>query len=72
MSITLFAECITPTSPTNGSLTVSTDKTEVAYICDLGFTIDGPSVRTCLIDGTGWSSVDPSCSTCILYISIFT
>ena len=55
------AECNDPLAPDNGTVTVSDDKTQAVYTCNLGFTIQGVSSRSCQDDGTGWSSGDPTC-----------
>ncbi|XP_053400600.1 CUB and sushi domain-containing protein 3-like [Mercenaria mercenaria] len=57
-------ECNEPLSPDNGTVTVSNDKTQAEYMCNLGFTLHGVSTRTCQSEGTGWSSSDPVCVGC--------
>ncbi|KAL4229789.1 hypothetical protein ACF0H5_010180 [Mactra antiquata] len=56
--------CVSPSVPTNGSVILSANLSMVTYSCDLGFTINGPEVRYCETDGTGWTSLDPTCTLC--------
>ena len=40
---------------------MSEDNQTVTYTCAVGRTLVGPSNRECQVDGTGWSSSEPSC-----------
>ncbi|XP_060586065.1 P-selectin-like [Ruditapes philippinarum] len=59
-----LCQCNDPSIPDNGTVTVSNDRTQAVYTCNLGFTLHGVSKRTCPDDGTGWSSDDPVCVGC--------
>ena len=51
--------CQSPKPLANGTM-VSNGAT-VNYTCDLGYTINGITSRSCASDGTGWSGNDPLC-----------
>ncbi|XP_045204681.2 sushi, von Willebrand factor type A, EGF and pentraxin domain-containing protein 1-like isoform X2 [Mercenaria mercenaria] len=59
-------KCITPVTPVDGSVSVSdTAQGPVAtYLCELGYSINGPASRLCQNDGSGWEGTDPTCNIC--------
>ena len=61
ISVLYNAVCSDPTAPTNGTVSVSVDKTTAIYTCDVWTTLNGVSPQSCGNDGTGWSSTDPEC-----------
>ena len=60
-SLFVISECNPPTPILYGNLTMSEDNQTVTYTCEVGRTLVGPSNRECQVDGTGWSSSEPSC-----------
>ena len=56
-----YSVCNSPPPPENGYISSQDGNTTAIYTCKSGFTIDGPSVRTCQSDGTGWTETDPIC-----------
>ena len=56
-------DCGDPGTPTNGqrSLSSTTYNSVVTYTCDVGYTLQGASSRTCQADGQ-WSGSVPQCS----------
>ncbi|XP_053399292.1 CUB and sushi domain-containing protein 3-like [Mercenaria mercenaria] len=56
--------CIDPDPPTHGNVDVTADKTLATYTCDVGYTLNGKSSRTCQTDGSAWTETGPSCSLC--------
>lgn len=52
--------CNKPGMLTNG--TVVANGSLAIYMCNLGFSLNGESIRTCQTDGSGWSGNDPKCS----------
>ncbi|KAL4230224.1 Sushi [Mactra antiquata] len=56
--------CNHPGSLDNGNVTITTDDLTSIYTCNIGYTISGPSTRTCSDDGSGWSDEQPSCVLC--------
>ena len=58
--------CQSPKPLANGTM-VSNGAT-VNYTCDLGYTINGITSRSCASDGTGWSGNDPFCGNFICFI----
>lgn len=60
--------CNSPSSPANGN--VVADGTTATYTCTIGYTISGPSSRTCQPDSTGWSGANPSCVQCTELTSV--
>ena len=47
--------------PTNGDIAISSDGRTATYTCSAGFTLNGDTVRVCLMDGTAWNGTDPTC-----------
>ena len=58
----LSAACETPTSPTNGAVTVSADGTTATYTCIANYTLTGDASRTCQTATNTWTGSDPMCS----------
>ena len=50
------------TSPSHGqvSATSTTFGSVASYICDTGYNLQGPDIRTCQVDGI-WSGTNPTC-----------
>ncbi|XP_052281318.1 sushi, von Willebrand factor type A, EGF and pentraxin domain-containing protein 1-like [Dreissena polymorpha] len=44
--------------------TVTDNGTIATYSCKVGYSLGGAHIRTCALDGTGWSGTSPACSTC--------
>ena len=55
----LVCESLSP--PINGDITMSADGKTATYTCTAGFTVNGDSVRVCLMDGTAWNGTAPTC-----------
>lgn len=58
----ISAPCQTLTPPTGGSVSLATDgyQTNATYTCDLGYTLNGFEIITCMSDGT-WNLSQPHC-----------
>ncbi|KAL4229790.1 hypothetical protein ACF0H5_010181 [Mactra antiquata] len=54
--------CKSPPELGNGNIQENGDS--VTYTCNIGYSLNGPTQRTCNTDGTGWDGSDPSCSEC--------
>ena len=48
-------------SPLSGNVTITPNLTSALYTCDIGYTIDGLTERSCSDNGAGWSGVQPAC-----------
>ena len=48
-----------PNSISNGELIA--DGSMAVYSCNLGYSLNGVTERSCQTDGSGWSDSDPSC-----------
>ena len=57
----LISVCNPPQAPVNGDLRIPDEYFTAVYTCQTGYTINGPSLRTCQSDGSGWSGDDPIC-----------
>lgn len=68
--------CIAPSSVPNGTLFIHSDGGNVDYQCDVGFSLHGDSMRSCTVDGSGWSGEQPFCGRiyvilCTLFSGMF-
>lgn len=52
--------CGAPSNISDGY--VVSDGVNAVYHCHNEYTLNGKSVRSCLLDGGGWGGVSPSCS----------
>ncbi|XP_066265899.1 CUB and sushi domain-containing protein 3-like [Branchiostoma lanceolatum] len=63
--VTKDTTCSSPTAPTNGHVSSTSDSNavgyDVTYSCDPGYQLAGASTSTCQADGT-WSSDTPTCT----------
>ena len=55
-----ITECTDKPPPVNGS--VVDNGTYASFTCDVGFNLIGHSTSVCHEDGSGWSSITPTCS----------
>ena len=51
--------CATPEDPADGTGSVTVQGSTATYTCKSGFTISGPSTRTC--QNNQWSGTPPTC-----------
>ena len=56
----LLSECIAPTPPANGNVTVSADGNIATYACDVGFVLKGNATRVCQASNA-WNGEEPIC-----------
>ena len=69
--VIILGTCGSLSSPSYGRVSVTThdDGDRATYTCNSGFTVVGPSTRTCLSDGS-WSESEPICNCMFQYKTI--
>ena len=62
----LVCEPLSP--PANGIISTTDNDTVSMFSCNMGYTLNGNDTRVCLMDGTAWSGIPPSCG---MYAQIY-
>ena len=60
-AVFLFSGCNLPPLPDNSYSNVSQDGSIISYLCETGYTLNGPIEQVCLPNGSGWDTQVPNC-----------
>lgn len=60
-NVLLYLVCDIPSPIDHGNLTILPNDTVVLYSCEVGYTLNGSSIRVCQSDGSGWDGKTPAC-----------
>ena len=66
-----FPACESPMVPTNGYISLSTDRLGVTFACDVGHSLSGSATSHCDVHGAGWNNTVPSCGKKNVFIASY-
>ena len=68
-----FSDCNDPVIPVFGHMLLTDNQSEAIFSCQKGYILKGSRVLYCNSDGSGWSSISPTCGksfVCFLIVQL--
>ena len=65
-----ISDCNDPVIPVFGHMLLTHNQSEAIFSCQNGYTLKGSRVLYCNMDGSGWSSISPTCGKSLVFFLI--